>query len=494
MEWFLIKANEHLGPFDEEGLKALYRDGGFTADALVWREGWADAKTYEEVFLADENQFKPISESENIPIEEDVKVVKSDELPPDLPPDLPIEDKKEEPHAGVVETYVQKERSAIMENPLLDEVEEETIPGQKIEIQHEENGEEEPEEVIDFNEFEFEYDKNEKIILGRVKKIAILAIIVLVAFSGYLYFSDREIIFKRPTTMSLGDYERLVKSAKADSSELRFAFALASDKRTLWASTNNPLKGEVFINLESKKGRVLGRDVEVKAKGKLSKGLITFKDFQFVKGNRFIDGYYDVEIYTVDDLTVPLFQKFFKPTDKQFRFINEFLITSMLQVDFEKQLKEFSSKKMINAEDFWIEVYQKYQTIMEITKKIEQGFERILNAPEVRWNQEIKRFRDRYSREYGVFFTEFVRANEASYQVLTSKDFDDRIEIVGNYERLSALSKKIGKETVVLLADLEAANISNMNDEQRKQMKENALAPFKLIIAECERKLAVLKN
>ena len=92
MEWFLINQNEHLGPFKEEILHDLFQEGEILKDSLVWREGWTDAKSYEDVFLLDENQksFTPISESiESVYDKEpEANIIKDDELPPDLPSEV----------------------------------------------------------------------------------------------------------------------------------------------------------------------------------------------------------------------------------------------------------------------------------------------------------------------------------------------------------------------------------------------------------------------
>lgn len=498
MEWFLIKDREHLGPFSTEALHDLFKQGDFIEDDLVWKDGWSDAKTYKEVFLSEQDSFQPLEPAKTVPAQNESQIIKNEEIPPDLPIQVgapqaddstATEDPK--PYAEIVQprAFVQQERSKIMENPLLNETSGiDEAPGEAPSEATEE------EEVLDFNEYEFEYEKGEKEILKKIKLIAISLIIGVVGITGYLYLSEKDNVFERPSTMSLGDYDRLKAVAKADASELKFEFALASDKKTLWASTNNPLEGEIFISLESKRGRILGRDVQVKAKGRLRKKLITFNNFQFVKGNRFIDGFYDVEIYTVDDLKVPFFQKMFKPTDKQFRYINEFLITSMLRTDFEKQLVEFSKKQQINSEDFWIEITQKYQTIISITREIRQGFIRVLQGDFRRWDKNLIKFKQDYSSKYGLFFTEFVKSNDASYENLVEKDFDDRIEIIANYSQLTKLSKKVGQEAMRLLAQLETIDIEDLNEKERDELVDKSMMPFDNLIAICERKLAVIKK
>ncbi|MBD63966.1 MAG: hypothetical protein CME62_02065 [Halobacteriovoraceae bacterium] len=478
MDWFLIKENEHLGPFDEETIRELFADGQCSEDDQVWKDGWADAKTFAEVFLEDDpsNSFRSLSEK-LIPtgdVDEDEDL---DEGPPPLPP-LPVMNSKktdEPPHAGEIK------------------------PTHMTEVPFEETSSVSNEEVessisLDFGAEEFEIDQNEKRLLRIARNLAIALIVGILIFTGYFYFFKRGEIFERPKIMTLGDYERLSSVASTDPKKLDFAFALASDKRTLWASTNSPLEGEVFVNLKSKKGRVLGRDVEVKAKGYLKERLVIFSDFQFVQGTKFIDGFYDVEIYTVDDLKIPLLAGINFNPDRQFRFINEFLITSMNREDFNQQLERFASKRKMNSSEFWLEIAEKYRTVRSITEQIRAGFVKVLQTPSKNYQEAIKSFKDDYANRYGVFFTSFVRDNESSYERLVDKEFDERIEVMASYNELSNLSKKIGAESVSLLDEVEATNPSEKQQEQWDKFSREALIPFNLIIAECERKLALLKS
>ena len=211
-----------------------------------------------------------------------------------------------------------------------------------------------------------------------------------------------------------------------------------------------------------------------------------------MQGTRFLDGYYDVEIYTVDDLKVPFFKRFFHPTERQFRFINEFLISSMLRVDFEKQLRAFTEKRQMNSNEFWIEIEQKYRTIKTITEKIRSGFLDILNADEKNYQAAIQKFKDRYSQEYGVFFTSFVKSNDASYERLVGEEFEDRIEVIGNYTELSKLSKTVGTQAMALLVKLEALDRNSFDQKAWNELIKNSLEPFNKIIEECETKITVL--
>lgn len=473
MNWFLIKNNEHLGPYSEVDLQDLIKKGEVTPNDEVWTDGWSSPKPIHQAFA---EEFKPIQvEAEDLHLMTEENIVRSEDLPPELPPEL------------LVKKAVEKVKSA-----------------QKVDNQEKNNEEserlnatedlEEKSVVIDFKEYEFEYEKNEKSILQKLQVLAIVFILLVLAIPSYIYFKGQDVIFKRPSTMSLGDYERLVEIARDNEKDLRFAFSLATDKRTLWISTNNPLQGEVFINLKSKQGKTLGGHVEVKAKGTLSNKLITLADFQFVQGSGFIDGYYDVEIYTVDDLETPLYQRFFEPRSKQIRYINQFLITSLQVVDFEKQLELFSKKSDHNTAKFWQELTQKYLTIKSITEKVLSGVEAVFIENEVPFQNKINNFENEYKKNYGIFFTSFIQANESSYESLVNKDFKDRIDIMANYSHLSKLAEDIGKESMRIMAELEAYDYQKRNDESWETLKSNTTLKLNRIIQECERKIAIISK
>lgn len=497
MDWFLIKENEHLGPFDEETIRELFSDGQCSEEDQIWKDGWVDTKTFAEVFLEDqesppEETFKPLAETISAEVAEETSAEKTspekpeeeDDVPPPLPP-LPVESATPEsapPHAGIIT------KNTIAPQP--EEVAQSSVPLRPTPVE-----DIEPEEVdLDFDAEEFEIDQTEKRLLRLARNLALVLIGTIVIVSGYFYFFNKVEVFERPKIMTLGDYDRLSRVAESNPKNLDFAFALASDKRTLWAATNTSLEGEVFVVLKSKKGRILGNDVEVKARGNLKNRLITFSEFQFVQGTKFIDGYYDVEIYTVDDLKIPFFSQLGSNTEKQFRFINEFLITSMNREDFNQQLNRYASRRKMNSSEFWLEISEKYRTVRSITDQIRTGFTKVLQTPSDQYEKAIKQFRDDYAKRYGVFFTSFVQDNEKSYERLVDKEFEDRIEVMASYNELSNLSKKIGAESISLLDEIEATNPSEKNEQEWEAFTKESLVPFNLIIEECERKLALLKG
>ncbi len=63
MDWFIIKENDHQGPFEESLLIEMNEMGEITSDTLVWKEGLKDPGTLKELIL---------------------------EAPPELPPEEPV--------------------------------------------------------------------------------------------------------------------------------------------------------------------------------------------------------------------------------------------------------------------------------------------------------------------------------------------------------------------------------------------------------------------
>ena len=58
MEWFLIKQNEHYGPFSEEALHEMFSRGEVREDSLIWSEGLKFPQTYFDSFLLKKETVK----------------------------------------------------------------------------------------------------------------------------------------------------------------------------------------------------------------------------------------------------------------------------------------------------------------------------------------------------------------------------------------------------------------------------------------------------
>ncbi len=474
MKWFLIQNNEHLGPFSEETLDELQRKGEITANDLIWTEGWDRPKPLHEALSENSTEFEVLGDvSEVINFEVEEAVIKAEEIPPDLPPELPIEIKNH---------YKEKQKILAVSKVEIEE---------DIEEFDEQDIDESDDEVeIDFKEFEFEYEKNEKSILRKLQVLAIAFIIIVIAIPTFFYIKSQNKTLNRPESMSMVDYERLKLVASDFRRELQFAVALAPDKKTLWISTNLPLSGEIFLTMKSKQGRTLGENVELKAKGLLKDNLIEINNFQFVLGSKIVDGHYDLEIYTVDDLGTPFYQRFFESRPKQIRYINQFLVTSLKAKDFEKQLSLLHGEKNLNSSAFWKELLEKYRTVKFIAVKIRSALAKSFGPSEVSFNDKVNQFESDYKKQFGVFFTSFVQLNEKSYEQVVKKNYADKIDIMAGFSNLSELAVDIGEASMGALEKLRAYDSDNGSPENLKELQADVLFDFDRIIRQCDRKIS----
>jgi len=514
MEWFLINQNEHLGPFEEEVLHDLFKEGEIVKDSLLWREGWTDAQSYEDVFLLDEAQksFKPIAENLEsfYDKEPEENILKDDDLPPELPPEvMSFKDKVASIKSSVNKSApTERTKQPVLNQPVSNEdtgrivdeeyeYELEDLKPVKVDNQtpsqddHEvkQSSMEESEEEIDVSEvFEYDYDvKSQEKKLNKIIRQVFIAVLTLVIVAPlFLYITNQDEIFSRPRSMSLEDYEKLTTNANDQGKDLKFAFSLATDKRTLWISTNMALEGEVFVNLKSKMNRTLGGLTEIKAKGTLEKRLITLSEFQFIQGTKFVDGFYDAEIYTVEDLSEPFYNRFFDHRERQFRYLNDVLITDKHPVEFEKLLEKRNIKKQANQSRFWEDLIEEYKTVRGITESIKLSIEKVFTKPVENWPESVAEFDSAYKNNFGVFFTSFILNVEKQYDDLIKKEFPNKMKIVSHYSKLKELAVDIGKESVVVMENLKSAKTSSMSREELQDLKFNSLIKFRLIIKECD--------
>ena len=479
MEWFLITDSEHLGPFSEDVMQQLFESGDVDENSLIWKEGWVDAKTYQEVFLNEPETIEEESEVDHSVSEEaqvlDEEKKSENDTPPDLPPmpsesgldsDIEFESKVAE-IKDVVSTHLDNDG---------------------------ENEDDDDEEVIDLEEYDFDFQKSEKNLLGKIKYVSIALIVIACIVPVGLYFKDISNVFSRPQSMSLGDYKRLTETATLSSKKLKFEFSLALDKRTLWISTNLPLEGEVFLKFKSKPGMVLGNDVELKARGILKRRLIELSEFQFIKGNKFADGVYDIEIFTVEKLDIPFYYIFFDPWEKEFRYLDQVTITSLHPREFSRQMKILSKKKEDNKTAYWSELIEKYRTVKTMTTQIKDAVNTIFTGNREQWERLVNRFETEYKNKYGVFFTSFVTTNEISYEKLINKEFDDKYEVISSYSKLTKIAKDVGSESMLILQNLESFDPLVKTEDEVEDFREKNISKLDKIIQECEIKIKSFEN
>jgi hypothetical protein len=476
MEWFVIKGRDHLGPFAEDNVRDLFQSGEIDSQSMLWREGLTDPVTYESVFMTeDDKSFKPMIEDEDVPPPLPPQLERPSETPPKKMEAKRVEKSIEEPpkpeiRPKQVQEVIKEEPQAVVNNTSV-ESNEENNDGIEEEVETSET----------------------KRSWGAIIVISIVLLTIIVSVPVVMYQQQHQ-SFNRPAKMGLSDYKRLKKLADNNKSSNQFDFALAQDKSELWLATNNPNVGTVSIKLKAIKDKYLGEEeVIAYASGKLNKKLAKFSSFEFKKGVRLVDGYYEIEVYTPKPLEKPFFTQFSGEHKDQFQFFQEILISSMTREDFNRTLAKFIKKKKSNELKFWAELKQKYQTLKMITLQIQEGVRSVFDGDRKNFRPNVKKFENEYKTKFGNFFTSFVIANDKSYESLETQNFPDKVDIIANYTRLSKLAKSIGIHSMNILHEMEGYQSTAGDDEAFKNLERSSLSRLQGIINICDSKMSVIQ-
>lgn len=458
-EWFLIYQNEHLGPYDEDTLVDLYNTGELTEDSLLWKEGDDEGQSYSSLFL------KPETKSEFIPLEQISEIIVEEE-----PPALQIEAEDEDDSPP----------------PFALEVEEESPPPFELEPE-----EEAPPPLPVFEEEVLTKPKR-KIKFWHWKG---LSVILLILFFVLQYLQTFQGDFVRPAGMGLNDYKRLLETTNADPSKNKFAFTLSRDKKMIWVSTNINLQGEVHFNFSNKNQENLGDSVvEIQGKGILKNNLIKISDFEFKQGTNFLDGFYDVDLFTDQDLSFPLIEGLFTKREKQFGYHGTVLISNLSQEKFEKVLSKKNEARGKNESEFFETLIEEYRTVQTITSQILAGLKSIFAAGDLNREEALTKFEDDYKKNYGVFFTSFVISVDKKYEVINEKEFEDKTQVIAHYAKLKKLALEVGAESSGQITELNSLNLIEGDASELKEIEFRSTLKFKEIIIECEKMIKELER
>ncbi|MCO4752831.1 MAG: DUF4339 domain-containing protein [Bacteriovoracaceae bacterium] len=472
MNWFVIKENEHLGPFQDEDLKRLHINGEISNSTMLWRDGMGKAQSYEDLFV----EVAPPAFNIPIPTEEE------DEVPPPLPPEVLKAPSKQHLVSSVSEA-AEKVESVVPEfNP----------PPTPVAVPTEQAQDEPIAEQHLEDDVEPESNSRGPNLFKIFATIAVLLIIIGGAGAGWFYYASQFKPFPRPNKMSLNDYNKLIQTAQKEGQN-QFAIAMAGDKSGLWVATNSPFRGEVSLKLNSIDGKVLStKKVVAQSTGTLENRVIEFKNFEFEQGQRLVDGMYNVEIRNSSNLEVPLVAKFSKK-QQSFDFSQQMLLTSFSKEAFERALTSFEEKQKTNDSIFWEELLQKYQTVNAMSLKIEKAMSKIFQSDSNHWNNSIENFEKEYIRNFGNFFTSFVIQNEFAYEDLKRKEFHNKVEVVSSYTRLTKIAKRVGAETMRALELLKSVK-DPQNGRERLEAENKIKKSFKTISTTVSERIESLRD
>jgi hypothetical protein len=473
MEWFLIKQNEHLGPFSEDAIHQLFSTKEIDGATFVWTEGWKDARSYHDVFLSEEfekiiNDEENFVESDDIiedPVQIKTEIIQGPDLT-DLPPDLPPI-----PDDVIIPEKVVKTTKRVKSEKI--------VPKKKVKKA---------------TPLDQDVESGNKSFFKKVKLIVGILLLVSVAVPSFLYYQSQTSLFSRPKLMTMRDYKKLKRTAMSEVPELKFSFALSKDKKSIWISTNNPSEGEVYVHMKSVTNRSLGKTVEFTASGVLENKLVVLNQFQFIKGSRFVDGLYSVELSTTEKLNTPLHHKFFTKHNTEFKYVDQAVVTSLSIKDFKRQLGKYIKMKKSNSNEFWIEITEKYKTVKMITGQIRDGILDIFKGEAKNWNLSVLEFENKYKTNWGQFFTAFVKANELSYKRYVSEKVEEPGKVLAVYNNLSKLAIMIGEESMGSLEAIQAFDGKEEANDKKQILQDQSVEKLNEIIKKCESKILEIKT
>ena len=416
MKWFVIKENEHIGPYAEEDIKNLYAQGKINKVSFLWKEGMDEPRSYKSLFIDEEKVNPPAME---------------DDLPPPLPPEVAPPQPKEAPPIELPKTE-QASQSGVSRSGTEEILE---VPPEPVEPL-----EESP--VIEEEALEEKPIRRKRALFPKV--IALLMITLIGAGTYYFYGAKDSKSFARPSKMGVRDYKRLMKGVVFN----KITAGISKDKTTIFVSVGANLEGPVQLRIKSFDGQVLTVDpVVASSKGTLKDHLVEFKEFNFEKGQRLAEGWYEFELKSMGELERP-FNLFGSDGAKVIDFKTKALLTTKTVPAFNKALSAFNEKNSDSSRQFWEELIQKYQTMKAMALKIERDMKSVFESDSSNWNSTIDAFEASYTQSHGKLFTAFVIQNEKAYEDIKKQDFDDNIEVIANYTRLTKLAKSVGLETM----------------------------------------------
>jgi hypothetical protein len=425
VKWFIMLPTGHEGPYS---LLSLMKRK-MSPDVKVWAEGLPEAILFKIA----------VKKSQEI-IEEVIKVTEpaeEDEIPP-----LPVPSREIEFIPPVPDTRSYEE---------------------KTDIAPEKN---------------YKFQKLVGLVLG----------VTLVVFFGLKeWVKTQEVFsFNRAAGMSTELYERINSHFKFDGWEKKIFFKeyVPADMSRIWLVTSSFQTCQIEASFSSVKEKLLSNKDEkiiFRASARLKDHLAEFSSFNFVSGHKILPGLYEMDLKAHScswDGLAPKWGNLFKAADPTYVTRMKVVLYHKGNVEFISVLDQLINKKIKtelktqNQEElFWQDYQQKLQTLLAISLQIEQLLLDFVESPPVNFRKNLKTAVDKYTRNYGLFLTEFVVANEKYFNELEKSEISDLIN-TRDYENIIRInSKNIGLESMKLIEQLQTWKNPNKKDLARIETK-----------------------
>jgi hypothetical protein len=117
------------------------------------------------------------------------------------------------------------------------------------------------------------------------------------------------------------------------------------------------------------------------------------------------------------------------------------------------------------------------------------AIDQVFSNNPLQWSKNVDAFEDGYKTNFGIFFTEFVKTNEASYSKLSSKDFEDSQRVLASYNHLSKLATEIGDSSMLILEKLRVFNPDKNTPQEMEKLKIESHNRLQTIMQRCDQSI-----
>ena len=281
MEYFILKDNEHLGPYGADVIVRFLKQGKIGKSQLLWREGLKAPKRFDDL-------FKPVSKNNKkaqVPTVANKMAGESTdststliELPP-LPSEL-------KPKAHIVPREVKTPPSRNQKRNIIHA---DIQSSSKLKAKLYKYLKEIPTLMGELSHsFDISFIKDFRLTKKKLLISGIPLSVIILLYNVFLAIPN-EVQLIRPAQMGINDFNRLEKIANLPLKTTQLGYILSKDKKILWIGTNLKGDGEVTAKFKSIKNRSLGQAVEFYATGQLNNHIVELKNFKFNKGARLVD-------------------------------------------------------------------------------------------------------------------------------------------------------------------------------------------------------------
>ncbi len=390
--WYIVKDDEHLGPYTYFDLKDLSRNKKIMGHTLVWKKGLKSAQ-----------QFSKIEDTSNKSLKDRLMFKK-------------------------VKT---KEQEAVKK----------LEQGLKL-LQRDEF-------VRLTNETSFFNFKK------AFAAFVITSFLGVMPFA-YEVYQLASFNISRPSGLKTLDYERLRLVGQNAFEEITVGVAPSKDMSELVLATNFPFDGELEITIKSIQDKmIIPEIVVVKSRARLENRLAAFSSFQYEVGTRILPGYYQIEVNLVGAAEGSYWVERFVTLQKNLSQSTVELLSILPESSFDNKLVEAQLARAHESKKAWLNLQQRFLTIKSVVNQIGAEFnalhEKRLGSQD--WDASLKQFSNKYERYFGSFLSSFVSSDYRMVEGFDKLDEEGQQKLKDYFEELSAITTQTATASAKFMHD-----------------------------------------